>query len=526
MWLLGALGKLPRVKASTAGEGHERRYFYGSVWAVTIAQPVLWFLWKALPRSTGIRYLEARRVHRHPRVRRQHGPARIVAADATNRARRTGGIRLIPHSPLPLPSRSHSQLPTPHSPLPTILLAALVAAVTWPPAPTDKDPWPKTVDEFRAAVQAVLERDRRAGRGIALVRLDGVEWAGGVGLADRDAQDAGHRRHALPRRLDQQDVHRHRRSCSCTKTTSSISNAGRRDRAGVDDRQRLGFDRSGARHPPAAAHRRLRRHALQRDVQLSRSRRTCRCRGAAHQPGVAVRALAARHAHVVLESRLRGRRLRHREGHRASRTRTASRADLRARSACRRAASPHRGRRRAAGEGLSRSHRPAGAVSRRSICGPPATCTPRRASSARSCRCCSTGARPTNELVIDPEYLSNMEHPRTTLASKAGLTTATDRHRQLVRRGLPGARPRRRHRRLLVAYGYSTSRDVGYVVLLNATHSRGRRCDASRELAVRYLKADVEPPAKPRGTRAPRRRCATTRATTTTPTRATRRWRS
>jgi hypothetical protein len=51
-WTLGALGLLPRVKASTRGEGHERRYFYGSVWAVTIAQPVLWFLWKALPRST------------------------------------------------------------------------------------------------------------------------------------------------------------------------------------------------------------------------------------------------------------------------------------------------------------------------------------------------------------------------------------------------------------------------------------------------------------------------------------------
>ena len=48
-WLLGALGKLPRVKASTQGEGHERRYFYGSVWAVTIAQPILWVLWKTLP---------------------------------------------------------------------------------------------------------------------------------------------------------------------------------------------------------------------------------------------------------------------------------------------------------------------------------------------------------------------------------------------------------------------------------------------------------------------------------------------
>jgi hypothetical protein len=49
IWSLGALGALPRVKASTQGEGHERRYFYGSVWAVCIAQPVLGVLWKALP---------------------------------------------------------------------------------------------------------------------------------------------------------------------------------------------------------------------------------------------------------------------------------------------------------------------------------------------------------------------------------------------------------------------------------------------------------------------------------------------
>lgn len=49
MWLLGALGLLPRVKRSTKGEGHERRYFYGSVWAVTIAHPVLWLLWKVVP---------------------------------------------------------------------------------------------------------------------------------------------------------------------------------------------------------------------------------------------------------------------------------------------------------------------------------------------------------------------------------------------------------------------------------------------------------------------------------------------
>ena len=50
-WLLGALGRLPRVKRSTKGEGHERRYFYGTVWAVSVAQPVLWFLWAALPQT-------------------------------------------------------------------------------------------------------------------------------------------------------------------------------------------------------------------------------------------------------------------------------------------------------------------------------------------------------------------------------------------------------------------------------------------------------------------------------------------
>jgi hypothetical protein len=51
MWLLGAMGKLPRVKPSTKGEGHERRYFYGSVWAVCWAQPALWLMWKVLPHN-------------------------------------------------------------------------------------------------------------------------------------------------------------------------------------------------------------------------------------------------------------------------------------------------------------------------------------------------------------------------------------------------------------------------------------------------------------------------------------------
>jgi hypothetical protein len=49
--LLGLLGKLPRVGPSTKTEGMERRYFYGSVWAVTAAQTLLLILWKALPHT-------------------------------------------------------------------------------------------------------------------------------------------------------------------------------------------------------------------------------------------------------------------------------------------------------------------------------------------------------------------------------------------------------------------------------------------------------------------------------------------
>jgi hypothetical protein len=48
---LGLFGVLPRVRRSTKGEGWERRYFYGTVWAVTAAQVTLLLLWKTLPRT-------------------------------------------------------------------------------------------------------------------------------------------------------------------------------------------------------------------------------------------------------------------------------------------------------------------------------------------------------------------------------------------------------------------------------------------------------------------------------------------
>jgi hypothetical protein len=47
----GVIGALPRTGPSTKGEGTERRYFYGAVWAVTIAQSLLLLLWKAMPNT-------------------------------------------------------------------------------------------------------------------------------------------------------------------------------------------------------------------------------------------------------------------------------------------------------------------------------------------------------------------------------------------------------------------------------------------------------------------------------------------
>jgi hypothetical protein len=56
--LLGALGKLPRVEPTTSKEGTHRRYFYGTVWAVTAAQVVLLVLWKLLPQTAATSWVK------------------------------------------------------------------------------------------------------------------------------------------------------------------------------------------------------------------------------------------------------------------------------------------------------------------------------------------------------------------------------------------------------------------------------------------------------------------------------------
>jgi hypothetical protein len=47
--LIGVAGWWPRARATVAGEGYERRWFYGAVWSVTLGQLLLWLLWKTVP---------------------------------------------------------------------------------------------------------------------------------------------------------------------------------------------------------------------------------------------------------------------------------------------------------------------------------------------------------------------------------------------------------------------------------------------------------------------------------------------
>ena len=55
---LGIAGALPRVGRSTKGEGTERRYFYGTVWSVTVAQTVLLVLWQTLPKTQSASFIK------------------------------------------------------------------------------------------------------------------------------------------------------------------------------------------------------------------------------------------------------------------------------------------------------------------------------------------------------------------------------------------------------------------------------------------------------------------------------------
>lgn len=108
-----------------------------------------------------------------------------------------------------------------------------------------------------------------------------------------------------------------------------------------------------------------------------------------------------------------------------------------------------------------------------------------------------------DDLVIDPEYLSNMERPRSSLSARAGLIYGYGSG--IASRSLAGY-PVLGHgggiEGFASSYGYSAARDVGWVVLVNATYAP-TAVERLSELAVRYLKRDVEAPPKPEHTASP-----------------------
>lgn len=72
----------------------------------------------------------------------------------------------------------------PHSPSGPKLREELLRQ-PWPVAPADA---PRTIEQLRARVGAVLEREGVPGVGIALVDREGVIWAGGVGVASLESR--------------------------------------------------------------------------------------------------------------------------------------------------------------------------------------------------------------------------------------------------------------------------------------------------------------------------------------------------
>lgn len=357
------------------------------------------------------------------------------------------------------------------------------------------DPYPKSVEEFRNAVQAVLSDTGVPGAGIALVRTDGIEWAGGIGMADRDRK--------IPVTADT-----HFRAGSISKTfiagalvqaylddildldapvSQYISEVAIDNAWDVDEPVRVihllqhtaGFDdmHFNEMYRPTRAD-----LSLEEVLKINPRSRVVRwkpgTRMSYSNPGYAVAAL-------VLE-KVTGKRF---EDQIAERIFTPSGMPTSSFYLTREdEALLAKGYRSADGPPVPYSQiylRPAGNLHTSAL------------ELGRFVHVLLNWGETENDLVIDPEYLSNMEHPRTTLASTAGLRTGYGSGiASLTIEGFPMLGHGGGIEGFVSQYAYSTSRDVGFVVLLNSTHSPEAMRRIQR-LAVRYLKADVEPPPKP-----------------------------
>lgn len=378
-----------------------------------------------------------------------------------------------------------------------VFVCALAIAAASPlRAQQDADPFPKTVEEFRNAVRSVLSDTGVPGAGIALVRTAGIEWAGGVGVADR-ADDT-------PVTADT-----HFRAGSISKTfiaaalvqlyldseidldtpVSEIAPKVRIDNAweptdpvrvihllqhtaGFDD---MHFNEIYA-GPDAAE------LSLEDILKINPASRVVRWRPgtrmAYSNPGYAIA------GHVI--EKVTGEKFEDRIAERIFKPSGMPTSSFY----------------------LSKDDEQKLANGYRDRTGPPVAYSPIYLRPAGNLHTSAlelgnfvhvllNWGETATDLVIDPEYLGNMEHPRTTLASDAGLRNGYGSG--IASSSIEGF-PMLGHGGgidgFVSSYAYSTSRDVGFVVLLNAVHS-GEAMRRISRLAVRYLKADVEAPPKP-----------------------------
>jgi len=380
-----------------------------------------------------------------------------------------------------------------------VLAASLAGAAVISAQAPDKDPFPKTVEEFRSAVRAVLSDTGVPGAGLALVRMSGVEWAGGVGLADREnntpvTADTHFRVGSISKsfiasalvQLYLDDAIDLDMPVSQIAPEIRIDNAWDpaypvrvihllQHTAGFDD---MHFNEMyNVSDPPDMP--------LERVLAINPGSRVVRwepgTRMAYSNPGYAV-------AGYLIE-KVTGEKYEDRIAEKIFKPAGMATSSF----------------------VLTRADEKILAKGYRDRTGPPVPYTPIYFRPAGNLHTSAfelgqwvhlllNWGETENDLVIDPEYLSNMEHPRTTVASYAGLRNgygsgiASSEVEGFPMLGHGGG-----IEGFSSSYAYSTSRDSGYVILLNSTHSP----EAMRriaKLAVRYLKADVEPPPKVKAT--------------------------
>lgn len=375
-------------------------------------------------------------------------------------------------------------------------LVLAVGAWTGIQAQTANDPWPITIDEFREAVQAVLNDTGVPGAGIALVRQAGVEWAGGIGVADRDrgtpvTADTHFRAGSISKTfvamalvqlsedgdLDLDTPIAELASEVPFRNTWEAGNPVRvihllQHTAGFDDMHfNEIYNTDDSPNLPLIDV--LRRNPRSRDVRWRPG-----TRASYSNPGYAIAGyLVEKVAGKPYEDFIAERTFMPTGMTTTSFRLTPDDEKLMAQGYRDRTGPP---------VGFSPIYlRPAGNLHT----------SP--AELGKFVQLLLNWGETAEELVIDPEYLSNMEHPRSSLASEAGLrvgygsgiaASTTEGFPMLGHGGgIDG---------FSSLYAYSTTRDIGYVVLLNSTHS-GEAMRRISQLAVRYLKADTEPPAKP-----------------------------